>query len=180
MHNYIRGIQIALNNVKRATSRRGGWRMNVKRNGSPEKNIPMQIKLLGSRRQAWRMKALLNLISTTFCDYGTDQDAWWSWYRRNKDRERADWACDALEDAGVEVLGLSLAEFIPACIEALRHVHKIVRAAAFYLLKHYTRRTAHFPVYATAGNREPHVREWRKWWSTRGIHRLGGNGGNGR
>ncbi|TET38277.1 MAG: hypothetical protein E3J72_03435 [Planctomycetota bacterium] len=163
------GITNAINNLSRATSKRGGWRIRRIRCSNPEKNIPMQIKLLGSRRPAWRTKALQSLISTTFRDAGPEQEAWKNWYRENRDRERADWACDALERAGVSVLGLSLERFIPACIEALRNAAVLVRSAAFYLLKHYTGRKAHFPVHANAQKREPHIQEWFEWWNTKGI-----------
>jgi hypothetical protein len=82
--------------------------------------------------------------------------------------------CDALEKAGIPVFGLPLEKFIPACIEALKNTDVLVRSAAFYLLKHYTGRKAHFPVHANAQKREPHILKWSEWWNAKGIRNLKG------
>jgi hypothetical protein len=131
--------------------------------------VPIQIRLLGSEDESWKKGAHSLLVKVTFQDLGYSQKAWAAWYKRNMHRSRDDWAADALERAGVRILGLGLDMFIPKLIAALRSRDFGVRAAAYHLLLSYTGRSIYFPLRGPAEVRENHVRKWIRWWKEKGV-----------
>jgi hypothetical protein len=174
--------RVATKNIEHATRHGSHWRDGGRRkNKRPERQIPIQIKLLGSEDESWQKGAHSLLVRVTFQDLGYSQKAWIAWYKRNMHRTRDDWAADALERAGVRILGLVLDKFIPKLIAALRHNELPVRAAAYHLLVSYTGRSVYFPLRGPSEMRERHVMKWIRWWKEKGVllygrRRAGGNG----